>query len=489
MSRINTPHIRVFVMLGFAVALAGCAANPATGGRDFTPFMSPSQERAIGAREHPQVLQQFGGAYNEGDVAAYVATVGARVAANSELPDLSWKFTVLNSSIPNAMALPGGYIYVTRGLLAIMNSEAELAGVLGHEVGHVTARHSAKRYSSAAGVGIGAALLGAVTGNSNLQEIAQTGGSLYLASYSRGQEFQADDLGVRYLARSGYDPFAQADVLDTLGMVTDLEARIAGRDSGQGFFSTHPRSPERVSRAREKAGETEVQPNTRPRRESPYLAAIDGMIYGDDPALGVVDGNTFWHGPLGLTFSVPDGFSLVNTSSAVLAKGPSGSAMAFSGSRVSAGVSMRDYLVSDYGKSLKLNDVRGLRLNGMEAATGRTRTTANGKTVDVRLVTVRFSRDRVYRFQFVSDPRSTNALDRQFLDIATSLRPITATEARLIPVRRIKVLTVEQGETVDELAELMAVPAHQRERFLALNGMRPGDRLRAGDRVKIVVDE
>ncbi len=472
-----------------ALFVAGCTANPATGGRDFTPFMSTSQERAIGAKEHPQVLQQFGGVYNEGPVKAYVEEVGRKVAAASELPNDRWSFTVLNSPVPNAMALPGGYIYVTRGLLAIMNSEAELAGVLGHEVGHVTARHTAKRYSSATGVGIGAALLGAVTGSSSLQNIAQTGGALYLSSYSRGQEFQADDLGVRYLARSGYDPFAQADVLDTLGMVTDLEARAAGRSTNKSFFSTHPRSPERVTRAREKAGETEIPPGSRPRKESPYLAAIDGMIYGDDPALGVVDGNNFWHGPLGLTFSVPDGFTLINTSSAVLAQGPSGSAMAFSGSRVSAGVSMQAYLVNDYGKSLQLNDVRGLRLNGMEAATGRARATANGKTVDVKLVAVRFDRDRVYRFQFVSDPRTTAALDRQFLDIAVSLRPITATEARLIPVRRIQVLTVEEGETIDELAELMAVPAYQRERFLALNGMRPGERITPGQQIKIVMME
>ena len=163
--------------------------------------------------------------------------------------------------------------------------------------------------------------------------------------------------------------------------------------------------------------------------------------------------------------------------------------MAFTGARAAPGQSMPDYLSNDYGKSLQLSDLRGLRLNGMEAATARARAGVDGRTVDVRLVVVRFSPDRVYRFQFVSDPRPTAALDRQFMDIAVSLRPITATEARLIPVRRLQVLTVEQGETIDDLAGLMAVPSEQRARFLALNGMREGVRLRAGDRVKVVVEE
>jgi len=191
------------LLIGALLATAACTTNPATGKKDFTPFMTPSQERAIGAAEHPKILQQFGGVYNDPELSAYVTRVGGKVAANSELSDQPWKFTVLNSHIPNAFALPGGYVYVTRGLLTIMNSEDELAGVLGHEIGHVTARHSAKRYSNAMLVGVGSGIPSASTDNKILQQAASVGGALFLSSYSRKQEYQSDDLGIRYINRTG----------------------------------------------------------------------------------------------------------------------------------------------------------------------------------------------------------------------------------------------------------------------------------------------
>ena len=216
-------RLLIALLLTPALALpAACArvVNPATGQTEFTA-MSPEQERQTGKAQHPQVLMQFGGAYDDPELQAYVTRTGRELVAVSELPKEEFTFTVLDSDVINAFALPGGYVYITRGLLALADDEAELAGVMAHEIGHVTARHSAQRYSrgvlAQGGVAIGTILAGVLGGGAGAQLAQQAGGAsaqAYLAGYSRDQEFQADDLGVRYLARAGYDPTAMSGFLD-----------------------------------------------------------------------------------------------------------------------------------------------------------------------------------------------------------------------------------------------------------------------------------
>lgn len=210
--------------------------------------MPASQEASVGAQEHEKVKQAFGG-FVTGPVADYVSSVGRKVAANTERTDVQYKFFVLDTPDINAFAIPG-YIYVTRGLLALANSEAEIAGVLGHEVGHITARHSAERASQGFLVGLGAAVLGAATGSSGVAQAANVGSDLLIKSYSRGQEHQADELGVRYLTRASYDPTAMASFLTSLDAQTSLDARISGKSNTMpNYFSTHPVTAERVSQA------------------------------------------------------------------------------------------------------------------------------------------------------------------------------------------------------------------------------------------------
>ncbi len=210
------------------LALAGCTVNPATGESSFTAFMSPAEEQRAGAEEHPKILKEFGGAYGDRAIGAYIDSIGQALARMSDLPNQRFTFTVLDNDVVNAFALPGGYVYVTRGLLALAGSEAELAGVIAHEIGHVTARHAAQRYSQSIVAGLGAALLGAVAGR-GAADIAQLGSALYLSAYSREQEFEADILGVRYLARAGYDTGAMAGFLGKLQAHSALQARITGR--------------------------------------------------------------------------------------------------------------------------------------------------------------------------------------------------------------------------------------------------------------------
>jgi predicted Zn-dependent protease len=245
-----------------ALALAPACSrveNPVTGKTEYTT-VSPEQERAIGAQEHPRILQQFGGAYPDEKLQAYIDQIGERVAAKSDRPDTDYTFTLLNSEVPNAFALPGGYVYITRGLLALAENEAEMAGVLAHEIGHVTARHTAERYGQTMAANIAGVGLGVLLGG----EAAQAGGALgglLLTSYSRDQEFEADMLGGRYLARTGYDTRAMAGFLSQLQAHSRLEAALAGQPEKADSFNimqTHPRTADRIERALEQAGASPV---------------------------------------------------------------------------------------------------------------------------------------------------------------------------------------------------------------------------------------
>ncbi|MEC9236123.1 MAG: M48 family metalloprotease, partial [Pseudomonadota bacterium] len=239
--------------------LSACSTNPATGERQFASFMSPQQENQVGAQEHEKVLKQFGGLVKDKALTDYVNKIGQKLAQNTERPDVQYKFFLLDSPEANAFAIPGGYIYITRGILALANDEAELAAVLGHEIGHITGRHSAERYSHGVVTSLGAAILGAAVDNPNVARAANLGQNLYLSSYSRSQENEADMLGVRYLHRAGYDPSGMNRFLTSLGAFSALEAKANGQGAAPqvNYFSTHPLTQERVSKT---AGEARKYP-------------------------------------------------------------------------------------------------------------------------------------------------------------------------------------------------------------------------------------
>lgn len=474
------------IILGTSV-LAGCTVNPATGKRDFTPFMSPAKEAAVGAQEHPKILQQFDGAYDDLSLQAYVSQVGAGVAEKSDLSGKPFKFTVLNSPTPNAFALPGGYVYVTRGLLVLMGSEAELAGVLGHEVGHITARHSAKRYSNAQFLSLGSGLVGAATGNAGLQKLAETGGGLYLSSYSRGQEYQSDDLGVRYMTLAGYDPYAHAKSLAAIGLYSDTQARLAGKGAqGGGFFSTHPNTPDRVRRAVEKASETGVKSGTKPRYEKRYLNSIDGLIYGEDLSNGFAKGRTYYRPESRLAFTVPPGFSYGGNSALVLAKGPGDIIIASDEGSVSSATTTRDYLVSKWAGSVQLSAVKASRVAGMEVVSGATTVTQQNGSVLIYLAAVRYSADKIFRFQLQA-PGGATGVAEAFNATIRSVRRLSANEAKAPKPLRLQIITLKSPSTAEKVSQRMEISKNKLDYFLALNALAKGAQLKAGDRVKLVM--
>ena len=317
---------RLWIACGLVVCislfgLAGCTTNPATGRSQLT-LVSEAQEQQIGLENATQVARAMP-AYDDPALSAYVDGIGQTLAANSERPGLLWQFTVVDDTAINAFALPGGYIYVTRGILAWFNSEAELATVIGHEIGHVTGRHSVERLSrtqlAQLGLGVGSLVYAPIADFSGV--ISQGLGVLFL-KYSRDDEREADMLGLRYMSREGYDPESAVRVFDMLGA-----QRNAGEHDGTpNWLATHPTPEDRSERLQKLIDEQGASRAGTRTGETVYLQHIDGLMFGENPRAGFFEGNRFYHPDLAFTLQLPQGWQHQNLAQAVISSQPDGRA-------------------------------------------------------------------------------------------------------------------------------------------------------------------
>ena len=478
-------------LTALSLALAGCM-----GGGEIPSASAPitQSEAQTGAQAHPQLLAEFGGAMT-GSQAQYVEQVGKNIAVQSGLGNARESFTVsmLNSPVNNAFAIPGGYIYTTRQLVALMNNEAELAGVLGHEVGHVAARHSQRRQAKAQQNTLlgaaGAILSGILLGNSGLgQQVGETllqGSQLLTLRFSRGQELEADELGIRYLNQAGYDPRAMGTVLQSLALQNALDARVQGRDNAQipEWASTHPDPASRVQTALSKANATGSSGGVTNR--DTFLTRIDGLVYGDDPAQGVVEGRQFIHPELRLAFTAPQGFYMVNGTRAVTIQGQSGQAQ-FSLAPYSN--NLDSYVTSVFSglsqqQQIRPQSIQKTTVNGLPAAYGTARVQSGSGQVDVTVFAYEFANDRAYHFLAITPAGQSGTFNQMF----GSMRRIDSQTAAGVIPRVIDVVTVRSGDTVNSLASRMAYSDNQVERFRVLNGLTSNEGLTAGQKVKVVV--
>jgi predicted Zn-dependent protease len=479
--------------LGLAFGwLQACTTNPATGRSDFTPFMSPSDEIKVGGEQHGLILSQFGGSYQDPKIQGYVNDLGQRLAAKSELSTLKWTFTVLDSDIINAFALPGGYVYVSRGLVALADNEDQLAGVIGHEIGHVTARHAANRYSAAVGsqIGVtGAAILSDIfLGGGSGRAISQAGGAAaqsYLAGYSRGQELESDSLGVRYLDRIDYDTAAMAGFLDKLGRESALLAKLQGQTPrGFSYLDTHPPTDERVRKATALAAKTPGSGT--PGSPRAFLDKIDGLVYGDSSAQGFRRGREFAHPGLRLAFEVPPGFFMLNFPDKLVASGPDGTTLIFDGGEKPWQGTPEDYLTKQWAPKLRLQGVEQVRANGLKAATGYTQVRTNSGTSALRLAVISWPDGRVYRLQMLAPPDKFRQYDPAFKAAITSFRQLSASEAGALKPYRVRPYRVRRSDTVASLSARLPFTKLAEERFRVLNGLNETDTLRPGTWIKTV---
>ncbi len=456
--------------------------------------ISPA-ERAEGAKAHPDLLNEYGGAY-AGPQSAYVTTIGRRVAAQSGIANVNTDFTItlLNSPVENAFAIPGGYVYCTRQLMALMNDEAELASVLGHESGHVAAHHAEKRNKVAQRDSIlgalGQVLAGAVLGNGTLGQLATKGIALgvnsHILSYSRGEEYEADDLGVLFINKAGYDPRAASDMLASLAAQIALEQKISGTGrSTPTWASTHPDPGSRVTRALGRA--QELRSSNTYRNNDTFLASLKGLAYGDDPRQGVIEGQDFKYPTSRFQFTAPTGFAMSNGAAAVTITGSGGQA-SFSGGKLST--TLNDYVDAVFKATGGKNQVghsgyTSGTVNGMATSSASAvAQTSDGQTVDVTVIAYAFSRNEAYHFMIISPQgQGFGALG----PLVQSFRRMTQAEADAVRGRKVDIVKVRNGDTIASMAARMAYPSYQIERFTALNALDPNAPLIPGRKVKLIV--
>ena len=303
---------------------SGCATNPVSGTPDLV-FMTEAKEIQLGDSYDSKVRSQYG-IYPDPALQAYVQGIGQKLAAQSHRPHLKYHFTVLDSPEVNAFALPGGHIYITRGILAYLNSEAELAAVLGHEIGHVTARHGVRQHSAATATGVVGAILGAATGIQATQDLFSVFGNAMLSGYGREHELESDRLGAEYLARTGYDPQAMIKVVGVLKNQEEFEKKRAAAEKRQpriyhGVFASHPSADQRLQEVVAQADKFKTLAAPGIKRED-YLKRLDKLAYGDGAKEGIRRGRMFYHRDLNMALAFPEGWHVENSPYAIVSWTP-----------------------------------------------------------------------------------------------------------------------------------------------------------------------
>ena len=446
MARSSRPRLVTAAFAGVLVLAGACPTNPVTGRKDVA-LMSEAQEIEIGRKMHPQILQEYG-RYDDELLQQYVNSVGQRIGAASHRPGLQYTFTVLDSADVNAFALPGGYIYITRGIMAYLNSEAELAAVLGHEVGHVTARHSVRQQSGATAAGVGAMIVGILTGSADLANVANAAGTALVSGYGRDMELEADQIGAEYLNRIGYTRLKE------------------------------------VVRAAAKVQNTEDRPDNR----DAYLARIDGMPMGDSRAQGVVRGSRFYHGDLGFTLAFPTGWVVENKRASVLAYPESKDAMiTVSAGAPPQGVAPKEYL----GRMLQGTPTvtaAPLDVNGLDGYTATVRSTALpwGNQGPARVAVVYYNN---LAYVFKGAPRQAAGLssfDRVFNSSLNTFRRLRDNEFPQAEPDKIRIVRAAPGTTVEQLARNTPITKYPTERLRLLNDLYPDKQPVAGQKLKVV---
>jgi predicted Zn-dependent protease len=484
-----TSFASVAALALFTLALAGCATVDSQAPKPVEGAPLPAAApRTTGIdtpalREHRQLVKLFGGEYRSVQVERLLDDVLAKLASASDTPGLPYKITILNSPVVNAFALPSGRIYVTRGLLALANDTSEVAAVMAHEIAHVTARHALQR-EEAEKRSVLFSQAAAVLDDRNKGRLFQSGAQSSLASFSRQQEIEADQIGVRNIARAGYDPYAASRFLDLLGRSTALRHGLFGSQGGgtPDISATHPSTPERSQNA-VAAARAIGAPGLGEVGRDRYLAAIDGLAFGDDPAEGFVRGTRFVHPKLGFTFTAPDGFVLENSAQAVLGIADGGQrALRLDRVHVSSEQTLDAYLASGWIEGLQQGSIENFVVAGFPAATA----TARGAEWYFRLAAIRQG-DEVYRLIFATRSLS-DEVDRQFRAAINSFRKITPDEARDAKPLRIAIVAAGPGDTPGSLAAQMRGSDAPLDLLLLLNGLSPGDPVKAGEHYKIIAE-
>lgn len=477
---------KLAVALTAAALLANCAANPVTGRPDFV-MMSEEQELALGKKADGEVRKEYG-VYKDPGLQAYVNRIGTRLAASSHRAGISYHFTVVDSPEINAFALPGGYIYVTRGILVYLDSEAELAAVVGHEIGHVTARHGVRQYSASMAAGLGAAVVGAVVPQVGqvAQSVVDVLGSAIISGYGRDHELEADKLGAEYLARSGYDPQAMIEVIGVLKDQETFDAEIARKEGREprryhGLFATHPDNDTRLKEVVGEATRLAKPGTSQVRGAGEYLRELDGVVFGDNPELGMPRGNAFYHPGLGFALRFPQGWRLKNQADRVQATSPSGDALMELRLLDKAQGTPSDLL----RRKLQISpgtELDTTAISGLPAAA----TTIQRSGRPIYAATVFLGENAYLLAGTVKQASSYGRYASEITAAARSFHPITDAERKLAEPLRLKLVKARKGDTFASLAQGSPLGRNAEGYLRLMNGAYPTGEPAPGQTLKVV---
>jgi predicted Zn-dependent protease len=493
--RLKTNSRRGFAarMTAAAVISLLAAACASMEPQDSTPFnaaapVPPPRPPAADAKtqaEHGRMIALFDGEYKYPPAETYLNEILVKLAKADLSGGEPYKVTILNSPSVNAFALPPDNVYVTRGLLALANDASEVAAVLAHEIAHITAKHAMQREEEekrAAVISQAASVIQSKQKSQEVEAVAQR----TIASFSRQQELEADQIGIRASAKAGFDPYGAARFLNALGRSAALRGSLMSQYASAGkpdILATHPSTPDRVAQAINAARQIGA-PGIGDSGRATYLAAIDGMTFGDDPAEGAIRGRKFLHGRLGFAFVAPEGFVLENASQALLGvKAGGAEALRVDSVSVPRATPLTVYIASGWIDGLNESSIATAEVNGMPVATA----TASAGEWRFVLAVIRFDPERVYRLIFATRTLTDEAKTR-FQASIDSFHRVFADEVKAVRPLRLAITTAKPGETIDTLAARMAVPGRALDYFLLINDLARGEPLQRGERYKIAVE-
>ncbi len=471
--------VKILLLLALVNGLSACATNPVSGGQDLV-LMTEAQEIQLGQQNHQQVMQQYG-IYDAPQLQQMVNRIGQEIAAQSHRPNLKFTFTVLDSPEINAFALPGGYVYVTRGIMAYLNSEEELAGVLGHEIGHVTARHSVRQQTAQTATGLIGVLAAVATGNSSVAQTTNYIGSALVSGYGRGHELEADRLGAEYLARIHYDPESMLTVIGVLKN-QELFAQERARATGEaapvayhGLFSSHPENDRRlqevIAAARQYQGGEVKHPNP-----ENYLKSLEGMVYGDSEAQGIVHKSEFYHRDLNLRIAFPSGWRLINQPERLVGLSEDKKqliqfVLGEAGAMQPQAFLKKTFPALTEGKPYGRNTYTG----------GVVLDTPWGKRKG-RVAAIAYA-GKVFLLLAVGENRVP---DEDFFNTIQSLRGLNPQEQKLASAKKIRLIRVQRGDTFTDWAERSNIDQFEISQLRLLNGLYPKGEAAPGQLIKLV---
>ncbi|MFK7806501.1 MAG: M48 family metalloprotease [Saprospiraceae bacterium] len=475
-----------YLLFALAVLMTcSCAKNPVTGKRQLS-LMSTKQEIALGQQSDPAIVSSYG-VYEDDKIQRFISQKGRQMAAISHRKKLDYDFKILDSPVVNAFAVPGGFVYFTRGIMAHFNNEAEFAGVLGHEIGHITARHSASQYSKQqlAQVGFIVGVIASPTFRQFANE-AQTGMSLLFLKFGRDDESQSDKLGVEYSTKIGYDAKYMANFFKTLARMRDQ----AG-DAGQipTFLSTHPDPADRYQKVKEMATKAQAKTNRKDFKvnRDAYLRMIDGLVYGEDPKQGYVENDNFYHPELKFQFELPRGWQTANSPSQFQASEPNGKAAVLL--QLAPEKTLQEAANAFVtNNELQSQGSRNVQVNGLPGiAVVADQQNPNDPNATLRILTyfIQYN-NMIYKLHGLALATDFQRYESNFLNTMESFKELRDASKLNVKPERIKIITVAKTGTLQSVFQANNVPSDRHEELSILNSMLLSEQVEKGMLIKIV---